>query len=76
MRPLHRSELRKFSPEALAEMAIDILAILADLDCLGMIQEAQAERRAAMMGEEVEAQLTAPASPPPSPSAVNAGLHP
>lgn len=72
MRALHRSELRKFSPEALAEMAIDILAILADLDCLGMIQEAQAERRAAMMGEEVEVQLTAPASP--LPSAANASV--
>jgi hypothetical protein len=54
MNALHRSELRKFSPEALAEMCIDITAILAELDCLDMIHEAQAERRAAMMGVEVE----------------------
>lgn len=75
MRALHRSELRKFSPEDLAEMAIDILAILTEFDCLGMIQEAQAERRAAMMGEEVEAQLTTPASPSPSLSAANASAR-
>ncbi len=60
MRALHRSELRKFTPEALAEMCIDIMAILAELDCIGMIHEAQAERRAAMMGEEVDE--------PPSPT--------
>lgn len=52
--PLHRSELRTMPPEALAEMCADIMAILAELDCIGMIAEAQAERRAAMMGIERE----------------------
>lgn len=77
MHPLHRSELRKFSPKALAEMAIDILAILTEWESLDLIQQAQAERRAAMMGEEVEVQLTAPAlaSPAPSPSAPNASAR-
>lgn len=60
MRALHRSELRKLSPEDLAKMAADILAILAEIDCLKMIQEEQAERRAAMMGIEVEEQPSLP----------------
>jgi hypothetical protein len=63
MNALHRSELRKFSPEALAEMCIDITAILAELDCLDMIHEAQAERRAAMMGVDVEDPSPAASSP-------------
>jgi hypothetical protein len=64
MRALHRSELCKLSPEDLAEMCIDIMAILAELDCLGMIREAQAERRAAMMGVEVEEPHDAPSARP------------
>lgn len=72
MRPLHRSELRKLSPEDLAEMAIDILAILTEWESLDLIQQAQAERRAAMMGEEVEVQFTTPALASPSAANVSA----
>lgn len=50
-RALHRVELATLSPEQLAEMFVDIMALLVEHDCLGMVQEVQAERRAALMAD-------------------------